>query len=130
MAHEGGCMFVADTVGFVNNAKFLNSVAHSLGGAIVLSGDSDISFDSCEIYGCTAMSGGGLVLQGKSKANLINTTVHYCSANSSAGGMLISDLSTLTTKDCIIHDNIASSAGGGIYIANYAIFKDTNSLIR
>ena len=112
---------------------------------------ADVFIANCEIRDCNAAAGGGVWLYNSSDAVFDGLTIHDCSAtnwgggiyaalgpdiitvceinNNTAnygGGMYLAGAATGTTVDsCFIHDNEASTDGGGVLLnETYATFKE------
>jgi parallel beta-helix repeat protein len=106
-----------------------NGVAPDGGG--IYASRSSITLINCRLVGNAAVQtpqgyGGGLQIEFQSQFNLTNCDVAGNFATGCGGGISAfysysTDRGWLNIVGCTIHDNVAQSGGGGIYIDSYYI---------
>ena len=110
---EGGAIHGANMT--ITGCTFSNNSASGSGGAI---GAGNVTIIGCTFTNNSAPQGGAIYVAGTG-VTVQSSTLQYNSAGS-GGALWVRNSESLTVDGSTISYNTASTAGGGIYISNFA----------
>ena len=125
--YGGAFYFNTTTTAILNNVSFVSNTAQ-MGGAVVVYGDSNVTFTDCTFDGNTTTrlgtndSQGGAIYSYKSENTLNNCTIKNSSAGT-RGSAIYSTTSTVTLKGCLITENTGNDS---IVYFTKSTFNSTN----
>ncbi|MGG6268945.1 CHAT domain-containing protein [Leptolyngbya sp. AN03gr2] len=133
-SYQGGAIRVSPESRLsVQNTRFFQNQAFTLGGAIDTAGTTEISgtlFQENSAFGSPNPGGGAIYTSGSSSVLNISTS-HFLGNRSQTGGAIDSFLpNTITIDRTLIEQNVADGEGGAILSDRGSALTITNSEIR
>ena len=121
-SHSQGVLYVpsASDAVLIDGFTIQNGTSHTGGGINVINTTSSTHIKNCKIYYNQAqIGGGGIAVRSSEHSIVIEDCELY--GNEAKNGGAIFDEGNTTYRRCLVHDNMASMRGGGIYCASNAI---------
>jgi hypothetical protein len=102
----------------IQNCEIRDCNATNEGGAIQIKYANGVTLDNIKIVNCTAgVDGGGIHIENECQLEATYLEIYNCSAGADGGGVCIAGNDSdndYQFRWCLIHDNSASAAAGGV----------------